>query len=189
MTANLDTHDSSCVQNARSSFIASARCARSIVDATLNAVAAVNGRNESPAAHAGADWPLIARGIVRGAMDFGADLKAVGQGMMLGAIRDVKSEEPKLETIKVVAEIGLYETIALGGDFEAMACGMASGACEGGREKGEAEADVMTAAAEGASTGAHRSGYFVNQRVEEAIRRTAVPVAHASELLTPDMRD
>ena len=105
-----------------------------------------------PEADAPDDWCLITRGIVRGAMDFGANLEAVGQGIMLAAIRGAKSEPPRIETVKAVAEVGLHETIALGGDFEAMACGMACGASEGGREEGHEEEFFMTATAEGASS-------------------------------------
>jgi hypothetical protein len=189
MTANLETTGSNCVQNARYSFIASARCARNFVDATLEAVASLNGHYELPKADGPDKWCLITRGIVRGAMDFGANLEAVGQGIMLAAIRGAKSEPPRNETVKAVAEVGMHETIALGGDFEAMACGLACGASEGGREEGQEEEEVfMTATAEGAYAGANRSGYIVDQRVERAIRKTPSAVAHAASC-SADMRD
>jgi len=183
LNINLDITRSGFVHNAHCSFVATARCARNIADATLDTVAALGFHQTSAAAQQPADWSSIARGIVRGAIDFGANLHAVGQGMMLGAIRNATSmQAPETDTIRAVAQFSLHEAIALGGDFEAMATGLASGATEGGREIGNAEDIFMTATAEGARVGAEHSGFGPRGIVERAIKNPTPPLAAVGKL-------
>lgn len=190
MSNNGNSTKSGFVENAHFSFVAMARCARNIVDATLDTVAALDTPDALPAADRDDDWSLITRGIVRGAIDFGADMGAVGEGMMLGAIRSARSPDyNKTQTIKSVAEIGLHETIALGGDFEAMASGLACGATEGGREVGGDDATFLGATAEGAFTGAQRCGHFLQERLEKAMKRTRTPMASFNLIAPSDMRE
>jgi hypothetical protein len=91
MHTNAETASSTIVQTAHTSFVATARCARNMTDATLDTVAELGSRKDNAAAlDSPEDWSFIARGIIRGAIDIGADLESVGQGMMLGVIRSAK---------------------------------------------------------------------------------------------------
>lgn len=190
MITNGHSTRSSFVQDAHCSFLTTARCARNIVDATLDTVAALDARDGLAVADRSDEWSLITRGIVRGAVDFGADLGDVGEGIMLAAIRSGRSgEDTKVDTVKVVAEAGLQETIALEGDFEAMAVGLACGATEGGREQGGSDATFLSATAEGAFAGAKRGGHILQQTLEKAMKRTRTPIGQSAAPVLADMGD
>lgn len=190
MITNGHSTRSSFVQDAHCSFLATARCARNIVEATLDTVAALDARDGLAVMDRSDEWSLITRGIVRGAVDFGADLGEVGEGIMLAAIRSGRSsEDTKIETIRAVAEAGVQEAIASEGDFEAMAAGLACGATEGGREQGGSDATFLSATAEGAFAGAKRGGHILQQSLEKAIKRTRTPIGQSAAPVLADMGD
>lgn len=158
------------LHHAQQSFVATARGAENIAEATLNAVTEL-GSGEIAIGECPEEWGLIASGIVRGAIEFGANLEPVGKGMMLGAIRAVTAMGGvQSDKIKAVAELSLYETAVRGGDIGSMASGLECGAREGGAEVGSHEENCLSTAKEG-EIGGGGCGADVLALVQKAIKR------------------
>lgn len=173
------TMSSEVVKSAEDKFVTAGRGAETFAEATIDILGAVSISSlKWGLAFPLEDWAMITRGIVRGAMELGADLESVGRGLMIGGIRRALSQgTERMETIKMIAGIALEETIAMGGDVEGMASGLAAGACEGSVELGISEQTVIRAAADGASAGVRKIGSTFEQLVDSARHRMCAVAA------------
>ena len=103
----------------------------------------------------------------------GLSLDAVGHGIMLGAIRSASAVgSSETDAIEMVARFGLQETVAFGGDLEAIAAGLAAGAVEGSREAGGGPESYLTAMTEGARQGLQHTGFNCGEAIERGGEQT-----------------